>query len=198
MTRTSCLAAILAAAALAACPSYAQDDAATAPVHYTTAEDGSATHNESGATCPATVGDLALAQVYSFDRAEDHLGIACQYLSQLGFTASISIMRIDAADLVGVGGSSERWNRTIYSIWDRYGSVLPYNVDGLEGDESQGLFGALFTLNAQGLPVHIGVWQTDEGEWQFRAQTTFVANSEDWQVAELTRSALLEAKASAN
>jgi hypothetical protein len=177
----------------------AQEEAA-APTTYVLAEDGSATHNETGAVCPGTIGDLVLAQVMSFDSEAEHFGIGCQYLNNNGFSSAISIFRTDQPDLVGPGDSAARWNNALYQILGSYPASLPANVAGLEGDEAQGLRGALFTANENGLPIRVGVWQAEKGDWQFRAQTTFIATSADaqWSLAEQTRAALIATKDSAH
>lgn len=194
MTR-SILAAAAASLLLTAAAS-AQEEAAAEPTTYVLAEDGSATHNDTGAVCPGTIGDLVLAQVMSFDSEEAHFGIGCQYLNNNGFTAGISILRTDQPDLVGPGDSAARWNSSLYQILANYPTSLPTNVAGLEGDDAGGLRGALFTANANGLPVRIGLWQVEKGDWQFRAQTTFVPMAADaqWTLAEQTRAALLATK----
>ncbi len=129
------------------------------PTTYVLGDDGIATHNATGAQCPAMVGELVLVQVRSFDRESAHLGIDCQYASQRGFIASISILRADEPGLVGAGDPAARWNRSLYQILGSYPNALPANVAGLEGDTGTGMRGALFTANAGGLPARIGVWQ---------------------------------------
>jgi hypothetical protein len=177
---------------------------AEAPTTYVLSDDGSATHNATGAHCPAEIpaenSALILVQVMSFDSETDHLGIGCQYANISGFTAGISILRSDQPELVGAGTAAARWNRSLYQILGNYPAALPANVAGLEGDPSVGMRGALFTANESGVPIRLGVWQIDETEWQFRAQTTFVATSaaSQWALAEQTRAALLAAKSSAN
>src|SRR5690606_10254932 len=105
----------------------------------------------------------------TFDRQNDaaNLGVSCQYLSELGFTAAISILSSSEPGLVGPGSEARRWNNTLYTVLGSYPGALPTNVAGIEGDPSQGLRGALFTANIGGLPVRIGVWQILDGEWQY-------------------------------
>lgn len=196
MTRSSTAA--LAAFLLLASSAGAQEEG-EAPDTYVLGEDGAATHNETGAQCPAQVGDLVLAQVLSYDREDSHLGIGCQYISQLGFSASISVLRANVPQLVGAGSPGERWNRSLYQILGSYPGALPANVAGLEGDPDTQLRGALFTANASGVPVRLGIWQVEDGEWIYRAQATFAGAGEtEWTVAEQTRSALVAAKAAAD
>lgn len=192
---------ILAAAAASfvfAAAGFAQEET-PAPTTYVLAEDGSATHNATGAVCPATIGELLLAQVMTFDREETHLGIGCQYISPSGFTAAISILKADEPELVGQGDSAARWNASLYQILGSYPAALPANAAGLGGDDGAGMRGALFTANANGVPVRIGVWQIETPDWQYRAQATFVPTGENgWSVAEQTRTALMATKSSAN
>lgn len=199
MIRSCFAAAALAAPLLLAVPAAAQDDETEAPSTYVVGDDGAATHNATGATCPPMVGELQMLQVLSFDREGDHLGISCQYLSERGFTASISFLRADEPSLVGTGGPAARWNRSLYQILGNYPAALPANVGGLEGDTASGLRGALFTANANGLPVRVGLWQIDDGNWVFRAQTVFTPNGDSgWQTAEDVRAALIAAQSTAN
>lgn len=191
--------AAVAASLLFAVGALAQDDAA-APDTYVLSEAGDATHNDTGAVCPKTIGDMLLAQVLSFDSAQGHFGIGCQYLAPTGFTATLSIMKTTAVELVGPGTEADRWNSALYSILGSYPSALPAAAPHeLEGDDATGLRGALFTANANGLPVRIGVWQLESGDWQYRAQAIFVPMSANgWEIAEQTRAALVAAKASAD
>lgn len=196
MTR-SILAAAAASVVFAALAA-AQEEAA-APTTYVLADDGSATHNATGATCPATIGDLILAQVMSFDTETDHLGIGCQYLNNNGFSASLSILKADAPEIVGPGDEAARWNRSLYEILGSYPAALPASVEGLGGDDATGLRGALFTATGNGIPVRLGVWQQEKDGWQYRAQATFVQTIEGgWTVAEQTRAALIQTESSAN
>jgi hypothetical protein len=193
------LIAAAAAALIVACSDAGAQDEADAPTSYSIAEDGAATHNATGATCPAMVGDLTLVQVLTFDREDAHLGIGCQYASARGWTTSISILRSDEPNLVGAGDAAARWNRSLYTILGSYPNALPANVAGLEGDASTGLRGALFTANGNGQPVRLGVWQVEDGGWQYRATAIFTPTAEGgWTLAELTRAALIAAKAAAD
>jgi hypothetical protein len=170
-----------------------------APTTYAFGEDGAATHNATGAVCPGMIGELTLVQVLTFDREDAHLGIGCQYASARGWTASVSILRADEPNLVGVGDSAARWNRSLYSILGSYPGALPANVAGVEGDTASGLRGALFTANGNGIPVRLGVWQFEDADWQFRATAMFTATAEGgWSLAEQTRAAVMAAKAAAD
>jgi hypothetical protein len=192
--------AAIAALAFVASAAGAQEGETPAPDTYTLDEDGGATHKATGAKCPAAIGDLKMVQVLTFDRqeGETNLGVSCQYLSEMGFTAAISILAANEPGLVGAGTEASRWNNTLYTVLGSYPGALPANVEGLEGDERQKLRGALFTANAGGLPARIGVWQIQEGDWQYSAQARFVATVEGgWTLAEQTRAALLATKDSA-
>ena len=200
MNRYAHLVAAMAASLSFAAAGAAQDDAAAeTPDTYSFDDGENAIHGATGAVCPKDMGDLVLIQVLSFDREEEHLGIGCQYGSPLGFSATISVLQSDEVGLVGAGDSAARWNRQLYTILGSYPGALPANVSGLEGDPASSLRGALFTANANGLPVRVGVWQIDAGDWQYSAQTTFAPTSADtWALAQATRAALLSAKAAAD
>lgn len=194
------LKAAAAASLLLALPAFAQDEEAAAPTTYVLAEDGAATHNDTGAVCPASIGDMVLAQVLSYDTAERHIGISCQYLSANGFTSAITVARLDEPAIVGVGDGAQRWNNLLYQILGSYPAALPANRAGVEGDAATGLRGALFTANANGLPVRIGAWVFEDSDWQYRAETTYVPLSADaeWEIATQARSALIAAKSAAD
>ena len=200
MNRITHFAAALAAGLLVAAGSAAQDDEnPQQPDTYVIGEDGEATHKATGAVCPVSMAELQLVQVLSIDRENEHLGVVCQYQSALGFDATLSFLRVDEPGLVGAGDSAARWNRSLYTILGSYPGALPANVEGLEGDAASGMRGALFTANANGIPVRVGLWQMEQGEWQFSAQTTFApTGAEPWALAAATRSALLAAKAAAD
>jgi hypothetical protein len=196
---TRSLIAAAAASLLFAISARAQEEAA-APTTYTLAEDGSATHKDTGAVCPAMIGDMTMAQVLTFDTEDKHLGITCQYIAANGFSATMSFIRVDEPGLVGPGDSAQRWNNSLYQILGAYPAALPANREGVEGDSSIGLRGALFTANGSGIPIRLGAWQIEDSSWQYRAQVTYVASSAEteWDIAKQTRDALIAAKAAAD
>jgi hypothetical protein len=177
----------------------AQEDAAE-PTTYSVTEDGVATHNDTGGVCPAAIGEMVMVQVLTFDSEERHLGIGCQYVAASGSSATISFLRLDEPGLVGVGDSAQRWNNSLYQILGSYPAALPANKAGIEGDAALGLRGALFTANANGLPIRLGAWQIEDGDWQYRAQATFVPMTAEteWELATQTRDALIAAKSAAD
>ncbi len=190
-----------AASLLFAVAAHAQEEQETAePTTYAFGEDGSATHNDTGGLCPSAIGELVMAQVLTFDTEGRHLGIGCQYVSANGFSATISFLRLDEPGLVGVGDSAQRWNNSLYQIMGTYPAALPANFAGVEGDAAAGMRGALFKASADGLPVRLGAWQIEAGDWQYRAQVTYVAvdPATEWDIAKATRDALLAAKAAAD
>jgi hypothetical protein len=196
VNRSICIAAL---AALLALPvaAQAQDEEAAAPDTYESRDDGSTLHRATQAVCPETLGSLQLVQVLSFDSETEHMGIGCQYANQFGWTGALSFLRADVTALVGPGDSAQRWNRSLYSILGSYPNALPAQRDGLGGDEGSGMRGALFSTSAGGVPVRVGLWQVDVGDWQLRAQATFAANADGWSIAEATRGALIEAQSAA-
>ena len=196
MNRTILLAAA-AALTIAHGASVAQDEV-EAPDTYVSHEDNSVTHNATSADCPATLGSLQLVQVLSFDSETEHMGIGCQYANQFGWTGAVSFMRSDVPALVGPGDSNQRWDRSLYTILGSYPNALPASRAGLGGDEASGVRGALFSTSAGGVPVRIGLWQADAGNWQLRSQATFAANDDGWAIAEATRAALIAAKTAAD
>jgi hypothetical protein len=199
VTRTRLIAAAAALLLLCSCSPAGAQGEGDAPSSYVIGEDGVATHNATGAVCPAMIGELTLVQVLSYDREGSHLGIGCQYASARGWTSSISLLRADEPNLVGVGDSGARWNRSLYSILSSYPNALPANVAGIEGDQGSGLRGALFTANGNGVPVRLGVWQYEDASWQYRATAMFTPTAEGgWTLAEQTRAALVAAKTAAD
>lgn len=195
MTQASALFAAAAVLAAAATTGAAAQDETEAPLHYTNAEDGSAVHDDTGVTCPASAGDLVLWQVLSFDREDEHLGISCQYSSQIGSQGNISILRTDASALVGEGGEARRWNASLYATMAKFPGALPTTVEGLEGDPGVGLRGAVLTgMGQNGLPTQIGLWRTEAEGWTFQSDIAFLPTGGGWSAAAMLRQTVIDAK----
>lgn len=188
-------AALAAVAVLAISPSaLAQDETVPEPTSYTTAEDGSVTHAATGIVCPGVLGDLIRLEVLSFDRNDEHLGLTCNYASQIGSNAAISLVREDVPELTGPGTEAERWNRALYTVLANYEGALPAQIDGLNGDESINLRGALFTTSgARGVPLQIGLWRVTRGGWVVSGEIAYLPTAGGWTGAAQLRRALVNA-----
>jgi len=196
MTHSPRIAALTAVIALALAPSaIAQDEAVPEPTTYSNGEDGSAIHAATGVVCPPAVGDMALVEVLSFDRNDEHLGLTCNYVSPVGSSAAFSLIRADVPELVGPGTDAERWNRSLYAVLGNYNGALPAQVDGLDGDDSIGLRGALFSASGpRGVPLQIGLWHSEADGWILNAEAAFVPTTGGWAAAGQMRQIVIDAK----
>ncbi len=179
-------------------PALAQDPAADLPPadqYWTDLEDGGAKHDISGATCPGALGDAAMVEVLSYDRASGHLGISCHYVNEVGSRLGLFILRADVPELVG-DGQTDAWNESVRKLMARFPDAFPVTIEGLGDDQSVGLYGSVFDAAAvNGVPVQAGLWFAEAGDWVLRGDATFAPTTGGWSAAGMLRQAVIDGKA---
>ncbi len=195
--RAALLALMFAMLAGLAGPTWAQDPAADLPPveqNWTNLEDGGAKHDISGATCPGALGDAAMVEVLSYDRASGHLGISCHYVNEVGSRLGLFILRSDVPELSG-DGQTDAWNGSVRKLMARFPNAFPVTIEGLGDDPSIGLYGSVFdAARVEGVPVQAGLWFTEAGDWAVRGDATFAPTAGGWSAAGMLRQAVIDAK----